>query len=439
MEFLKQMANDPVPAKEARAPVTINKQPLINTPTSIQSIATPTPAQPAPQIVTPQAEPTPASNTPKADVLPKFFDEVEQDTSVEDPATSLSPKTEEGSSEDAELEAVINPGAEHFKKLRTSHREVKKTLAEKIREAEELKDKVTKYETGEIVPDLIRQKDEEIARLSSYEKLVNLKGSKEYKEKYVTPLQDTKAKLKEIFADYGVPQEELDTVINKALNAQKRPELNSFLLDHLGNDELGAAEAKSHIFKAWDIQKQAQEAEAAPAQALEALQQETEALNQHREIERQNKIVSVAKSTWLETLNEVREEGHLLELIHKDDDPEFNANYPDKLLPQAAKEYGKMVTELGKVGVKELPKPLAKAMAKMVMYAISSGVSVETRNRAIDQVSTLTQNLTRHHTQLRPPIGGGVARPTVGGKQVATTLTPEQEAFNIVNSVVSKR
>ena len=171
------MANDPVPAKEARAPVTINKQPLINTPTSIQSIATPTPAQPAPQIVTPQAEPTPASNTPKADVLPKFFDEVEQDTSVEDPATSLSPKTEEGSSEDAELEAVINPGAEHFKKLRTSHREVKKTLAEKIREAEELKDKVTKYETGEIVPDLIRQKDEEIARLSSYEKLVNLKGS----------------------------------------------------------------------------------------------------------------------------------------------------------------------------------------------------------------------------------------------------------------------
>ncbi len=433
------MANDPVPGHEARQP-TINPQAISNAQAAAQNspqsnvVATSATVQKSVEVITPVS--APATNPLANVVKPTFFDEEKTDAN---PQKTEPVSQEDASSNDADEEAnLANPGAENFKKLRKSHGELKKSLAEIAREKEELRSKLTQYETGEAVPEVLKAKDEEITRLSRYEKLVNLKGSKEYKEKYVTPIEQTKQKLKEIFADYGVPAEALDSVVNKAINTSKRPELNQMLLEHLGNDELGASEAKAHVFKAWEIQKQAREAEAEPAKALETLQQETESIQQVREVERRNRIVKVAENTWVETLEEIRQEGTLLELIHKEDDPEFNQTYPDKLLPQAAKEYGKMITELGKQGLTDLPKLLAKAVAKMVLLAHASGVSAETRNWALGQVDTLTENLTRRHTQLRPPIGGGVPR-NAAGKPVPTTLTPEQEAANIINQVRNKR
>lgn len=433
------MAEEPPPSKEARAiqgfdPAKIAQSVAANPTGDPNVINTPQVVKPSPTIRQ-NPEPPAIPNAPKADVTPKFFDEVKPDEEKKDASTD---SAESAVSEEGDGEEPSNPGAENFKKLRTAHREVKKTLAEITKEKEEIAAKLKAFETGEVVSDIVRQKDEEIARLTPYEKMVNLKQSKEYKEKFINPLQDTKAKLKEIFADYGVPQESLDAVVNKAINTQKRPELNSLLLDHLGNDELGATEAKNLIYKAWDIQKQAQAAEAEPTQALETLQQEHQAIEETREAERRNRIIKIATNTWTESLNEVREEGSLLELIHKEDDPEFNAAYPDRILPQAAKEYGKIVTELGKQGITDLPKPLAKAIAKMVLLAHASGVAVETRNRAMDHVDTLTQNLTRHHNQLRPQIGGGVAR-SGAGQAPAKPLTPEQEAYNITRSILTKR
>lgn len=426
MAFLARMANETPSTVESRVAA---KQPVSNNMTPQDVIQTPI-VNPQPiQVVSP-GETNTSAPAQKTDITPKFFEEEKPDAQETKPV-------QEEQVED-ELESVINPGAEHFKKLRKSQGELKRTLADTIKERQELSDKLKLYETGEIVSDVLKEKDEEITRLAQFEKLVNLKGSREYKEKYVTPIEQTKQKLKEIFADYGVPAEQLDHVVNKALNTSKRPELNAFLIEHLGNDELGASEAKAHVFKAWELQKAAQDAEAEPAKALENLQQEQQAVTQVREQERRGRIVKVAENTWVETLNEIRTEGQLLELIHKPDDPEFNTNYPDRLLPQAAKEYGKMITELGKQGISDIPKPLAKAIAKMVLLAHASGVAVETRNRAMNQVDDLTANLTRYHSQLRPQIGGGVARGQGTGDK-PKPLTAEQEAYAITNQVLAKR
>lgn len=418
MAFLNAMASDPVPgmdpqkisdtaANEQKKPETVNNGFTVNDPKLAESVSI------------------------KPDITPKFFEEA-----VDEPPKQV---TTTDSEEADELDEITNPGAEHFKKLRTSHSELKKSAADLKRERDELAEKVKKYDTGEIVPDVLQAKDEEITRLSKFEKLVNLKSSKEYQEKFIAPIQETKIKLKEIFAEYGVPAEELDSVVNKALNTDNRVELNRFLQEHLGNDELGAIETKALVVKAKEIQLAASNAEKEPAKMLEDLQKENEAVMQIRDTNRKNQIVGVAKSSWLESLDEIRSEGRLVELIHKEDDPEFNAAYPDQLLPQAAKEYGKIVTELGKRGLTELDKPLAKALSKMVLMAHSSAVAVETRNRAMEGIEELTNNLTRQHTMLRPPIGGGVPRAANGTPMTVKPLTAEQEARNILNSVLAKK
>lgn len=387
--------------------------------------------EPLPVAGPPAPESTSSVTLSNPDITPKFFEDASGDEPKE--------KEQTESSEDDELKEILNPGTEHFKKLRTSHSELKKTAAQLKEERDALLDKVHKYDSGEIVPDVLKQKDEEITRLSKYEKLVNLKASKEYQEKFIIPIEQTRTKLKEIFADYGVPTEELDGVVNKAFNAENNVDLNRFLQEHLGNDQLGAIETKALVVKAKEIQQAASNAEKEPAQMLANLQAETEAVMQVKEQNRKDRIVSTAKSSWLESLDEIRTEGKLVELIHREDDPEFNKAYPDQILSQAAKEYGKIVTELGLLGATDLPKPLAKALAKMVLMAHSSGVAVETRNRAMEGIDELTQNLTRHHNMLRPPIGGGVPRNGGGGPAPTKTLTPEQEAKNILSGVLAKR
>lgn len=421
------MASDPVPgidpqkisnkvSEETKKAESVNNGFTINDPVTNESIN--------------------VTSTSKPDVTPKFFEEVADDRNVDD--KSLDTKKIDTVEAD-DLEELTNPGAEHFKRLRTSHSELKRTAAQLKEERDTLAEKVKKYDTGEVVPEVLLKKDEEITRLSKYEKLVNLKGSKEYREKFAEPIQEARNKLKEKFAEYNVPEEALENVVNSAFNTKTGRDLNLFLQDHFGNDELGALEAKTIITKAREIQKAAYEAEKEPAKMMETLQQESDAVMQVRENNRKQKIVGSAKSSWVESIEEIRTEGQLVELIHKEDDPEFNANYPDRLLPQAAKEYGKIITELGNLGATDLPKPLAKALAKMVLLAHSTGVAIQTRNRAIEGIEELTHNMTRQHTMMRPPIGGGVSRGGNGGAVPAKTVTPEQDARAILNSVLAKK
>lgn len=408
--------------KANEAPISPPSQPTIDPVKVSEDIAK--------EVVIPVA--IPQGPEPSKDPLPKLFQE-------EEPESEEPLKSSEVDPGDIEIGEEVSPGAEHFEKLRGVYKETKKSLKTVQEENRALAEKVSNYESGEVVPEVLRQKDEEIVRLSRFEKLVNLKGSKEYREKYINPLNEKTTKLKEMFAEYGVPAEHLDHVVSKALTTTNRVDLNRFLQEHLGNDELGAIEAKELVVQAKAIQAKAIEAEKEPSQALEQLQSESAAVNQVRETERRQKITTTAQNSWLESLQDVRSEGKLTELIHKDNDPEFNKFYPDRILPQAAKEYGKIVTEMAKSGASELTPALGKALAKMVLLAHASSIAVETRNRAIEHADTLTTNLTRTHTMMRPPIGGGVPRGPGGGPAPTKVPTPEEEARSILNGVMAKR
>jgi len=115
-----------------------------------------------------------------------------------------------------------------FKRLRTALKDANKTLAETKIEKEKLATQVKKYETGEAFPDILQEKENEIAKLSQYEKLVSLKTSRAYQEAYIKPLSTLRSKFVEYGKEYGVPED----VMNQALNLKNPRELDSFLEDH---------------------------------------------------------------------------------------------------------------------------------------------------------------------------------------------------------------
>jgi len=340
--------------------------------------------------------------------------------------------------EPEEIKELVDPSAENFKKVRTIVKETKKKAKELEAKNKELEDKLKTH----VSMDVLVEKDREIQELSKYQKLHDLKGSTEYQEKYVAPISEKHQKLKEMFKDYGVPEEDIDEVVKRGTSLTNTAQLNHFLADHFG-DQLGANEAKALITGIRTLETEAREAEKAPESVLQSLREHNAQLNQQREVQRREEISTAARSAWEESVLEIRQEGQIKELIHRDDDPEFNENYPEKLLKQAATEYGKLITEMAKDGAKP-SKAVARALARMTLLSQTAGVAIVTRNRAMEEAETLTRNATRTNGLFRPTIGGGNRSAGGGQDNAAQSKAPPEDQLksdvkNLVSSVLQKR
>ncbi len=335
------------------------------------------------------------------------------------------------SSEEEPLSDDVSAGAQHFKKLRLKVKETESTLKAALAEKEELKQQVEKYTKGEVIPEVLQQKEARIAELEHYEQLHNLKGSAAYKEKVAKPLEIKQTRLNAIAEDYGVPA----TVMTDALNFEKESELNGFLSAHF--DGVGALEVKKIITDMKDLQAQAVEMERTPAQTFAQMQAEQAKINDAQEQERVAKLGSSSRNGWINALTKIRKEGRALELIRKEGDNAHNEKYVDPILKQASGEYGKFITALAKAGLKELPEEVGNALAEAVLLAHASAVALPTRNEAMRQAEELQKN-TRYNNLIRPSVGGGVV---TGGAPAAprAALTPQEVAANQMQSILAKR
>jgi hypothetical protein len=404
---------------------------------NVQSETTTVP-NPAPSIAAPADAPTPKPAEPVsgntapaaavsgADPMPTFGEKQEA-------------KTQEAPlAEEDEIDQISeDPIKENYLKLRTKAKEATKTVKELAAQKAEIEERLKKYETGEIVPEILQEKENKIAELSKYEKLHNLKASDEYREKFVEPLNRNIDKLKRIFTDYGVAPEELDAAINHTLSIDNKAQLNAFLSENFP-DALGAAEVRDIILDTKTVQQQAKEAEQEPTRVYEQLQQESQMLKQAREQQRMDKITETAKESWVESLLDIRTEGKITELIRKENDPVFNQKFVDPILQHSATEYGRLVTELAKNGLTEMTKDLAKGLAHMVLRATAQGLAFEARDVALQQLEEVQSSATRVNQLFRPQVGGGVpsSRPA---PQPAQAMTPKMAAEELVNNILLKR
>jgi hypothetical protein len=396
---------------------------VLKTTSSSVTVPAPTPTP------VPQAAPTPdvKAVASTVDPMPVFDDE----PPVQPAAASTEP-----TDDDDDIDSVSDdPIKDNYIKLKTKAKEAVKNYKELKSQYEVAASELAKYKNGEVVPEVLQNLENKVAELSKWEKLHNLKASEEYQDRFVKPLGETTERIKALFKDYGAEDESVEAAVNHALSLESKADLNKFLSANF--DVLGAEEARTLIATTKQLREDAKAAELEPAQALERLQLESQAIKQAQDAQRVERIRGTSKNAWVEALTDIRNDGKITELIRKEDDPEFNRKFVDPILTKSSQEYGRLVTELARNGVKELPKEIAKGLANMVLRATAQALAVEARNAALEHASQIQSASSRVDALFRPPVGGGVPR---GGRGPAPApVSPEAAADKLVNTILSKR
>lgn len=355
-------------------------------------------AEPAPQSA-PQSVPQPVPQPVKA---PEQKPIVEVPTFTEEPVEDEQPSTpaQDAAQPDEDSDLPDTPAAENFKKLRTAiktERQLKKELETKLQEASE---RLTKYESGEVVPDVIREKDMRIQQLEPYEKIVNLKMSREYQESFVKPAIQLREKLEQLGADYALPKE----VMHRAVELTNRKDLNTFLARHF--DDVGALEVKQVIDQLHTLGEKAIEAEKEPETALQGLRSQFLEQEENHRRERATVFETVAKDAWGAALEKTKSEGVYKELILHPTDTEFNKKVVEPIQHRAAIQYSALIKELNANGLKTLPQSLAVGLARMVQLSIGGALSLEAKVAAEQERNAMKSNIQRTSGYIRPTIGG---------------------------------
>lgn len=319
---------------------------------------------------------------------------------------------------------------ENIKNIRKSLNETKAKLHEKELELQKVVEERDKYRTGEVLPDKVKELETQVQTLSKFQALVDLETSPEYQETYVKPLNELNQKILSIAKDYEIP----DEVINQALTINNQRDLNEFLLEHF--DAAGVLEVKTLINQTKNIQTQAEQAKKAPKEALNKLIAEGIQVKEQT-IKQQKGVIAVkAKDAWFKSLEKIRADGSIPELIITGTNTEHDEKVAKPIVQAAATEYGKIVMKLAEAGLSNLTDELSDAIANMVLLAHASAVSIEQRNEAIRRYNEVESNSRRETSYTRPPLGGSFGT----GQSVQTpkiTPTVEVAARNLLENVLS--
>jgi len=321
--------------------------------------------------------------------------------------------------------------ATSIKNLRKITNATKKELRDVQQQLEVTKESLTKYESGEAVPEKVREYEQRINELERYEQLHNFRLSRQYRERYAEPLEQLKTEARQLAQEYAIDP----SVLDKALSIENKKDYNQFLKKHF--DDLGAQEAKTILDKIKGIHVEMVEAEKQPAQELERIKQEQEHREQTEAAHRMQNLSNTVKSGWTEALTEMHTEGEYPELQLRENDPEHN-KYVQPILDSAAAEYGKFIKLLAQSGVKELPKDVAKILAKRFQLSQAAAVISASRAQHYMRAEDLLSSSTRNRPYVRPQVGSTAPGNGSKGPTQQGPTSPAEAADMLLNSVLQK-
>lgn len=370
-------------------------------------------------------------------------DELVVDLNFEDTPKeeSKEPTKEAETATEEEPELQLNDKETNLRKIGAAHSELKKahktlktTHAQILKDLEDAQKKVKAYETGEAIPEVINQKEQEISELSRYKKLHNLKGSKEYQEAVTQPLESHRNRLKAYAEEYGIPE---DVLVNASSLAPR--DQNEFLSNHF--DSIAGTEVKSIFGNIRALSHKAQEMEAEPAKALQALQEESKRINEVKKIETRNKVFGQAKDSWAESIFNIQERGEIDELLLKENDEDHNNRFTRPLRTAAANEYTKIMKEVVKsMESGEVSKNLTDALSNMTLLAMGSATAIEARKHYKKQAVETESAMERLNKLIRPSIGNNTNfSPTTSNNTKAQPKSVDDHATALIDSVMGGR
>jgi hypothetical protein len=352
------------------------------------------------------------------------FEEIEEENAGVQEDGSEAPAVEETNLEEVQEgdEETKNPARENFKKLELSlktERQAKKELEDKLKETST---KLERYEKGEVVPEIIRAKDERIAALEPYEKVVSLRTSPYYQQSFVEPSIEKRKELIQLGTEYNVHPD----VMNRFAEIETTKELNSALTRY-GFDPVAALKASTIIGDIHKIAEAAIEAEKEPVSAMEALKSQA-AEHEQKEAEKRAMIFSnTVKESWGRSLEKTSKEGVFKEFIMHPTDSEWNTKVVEPIQHKAVTQLGALVKQLSKNGLKTLPPELADGLARMVLLSIGGASVLDKKEIAEKKADTLLRNTKRTTPYNRPSIGGSRGS-SVSASKDQTPVNPKTAA-----------
>ena len=412
MDFIRANLRQPEQAPPAIDPQAISQQ--------VQAERAQAPAEPHPA-TTAQAAPA-----PKAEPAKPLSDDIDLDLDAgSKQAAPVTPEPEAPKQVEPESGPAVSLSA-----MRKQLNETKTVLKAKDDELAAARARIHEFESGQALPKIVEDLEQQVQTLSRYEKLHNLKSSKEYQDTYVKPMDAMRGRLKEIGTSYQIP----DDVLEEGMNIRNERELNEFLTEHF--DQIAGAEVKSLITNLREVQKAASQAEKEPAAVLERLQAEGKRAREAETLVRRSKIAQTSKDAWADSLIEIRQQGKAQELIADPNNPERTRTVVTPIVQAAAKEYSSIMRALMDAGLSDIPKEVAFAMARMVQLAHASAISIDSRNAAIEHAERIEQNSRRTNPMVRPPMGATGAPYTPPAAPAPTS--PANAADQLLSSIMPR-
>lgn len=344
---------------------------------------------------------------------------------------SSSESSEDADEEFPDLPEGQSSAAENFKKLRKKYKYTKEEAKTAREELASTKAKLEEYESGLTVPEVTQQLNNRIAQLETYEKIFNLKTTPEYIEKVTTPLNDQFKALNEYVAEYKAEPE----IIEAALGATTKAERNR-LLARAGLDPVAALEVSNVIGKIKDLNNYAVELEKEPAKSLEKLVEDNMRIKGEREKEQRAAIATTSKNMWIESVQDVRSQDKYPELTMIPGNTEHNEKFVKPVLQKAATEYGRLINGLVGAGLKELPAPIGKALARMTKLAIGGAVIREQNKILQERIAELEGSIKTKNSHYRPGAHGAhVAAQPNRTDSSAPKEHPAMRAYNRAHGI----
>lgn len=329
------------------------------------------------------------------------------------------------------LDSVLTKGerkAESLKHLRTKAQETQQQLDEEKRQREETALELARYKSGEAIPDVLREKDEQISELAYFRDLHAIKFSPEYRRKFVEPMAAMKEKLVDLAKESGV---DIDA-INRAFAIEDKKERNAFLKNNFG-DDLAVLDVRDTMLKMEGLHAESVAAEQKPAETLENLKVEYRNREAADQTSRVNAIVNNSKEGWVSALTELRSTGEYPELSLRGE-PEHD-KIVATVLKEAGEELGKLIRQSGQNGMKDLPLDTAKILAKTFLLARISPITAASRADHYRRAEEVIQH-SRNTAGMSRPVVGSPGTP--GGSLPQPKRTIQQGAEDLLNEAKQK-
>lgn len=282
------------------------------------------------------------------------------------------------------------------KKAKTANKKVKELETRIQTEYEPLKVKLSEYESGMAIPEILQEKDQRIAELEPFQKLYDLKSTSAYQEEFVKPMDLQQEALKVHASAHGVQ----DGLLQAAYSAENDREQNRILSAAYAGDTVAVLEAKNILNSMKGIQMKASAAEADAKNSLSEFQAKSTELKIKQTQKRYDEAIVVSKDAWGESLRDLEQDDRFPEIKFREGDSEYN-DMVKKFRMRAGQEFGKMVSDISQNGI---TKPVAIAIAKSNTLSHFAGYLANQNKVQAARIAELENALKESNTFGRPGV-----------------------------------